>query len=112
MDVYVHICICAYVNICVSIYPKGLTADSAEDGQKAVELISEDLEAYKVIFMDNVMPIMNGMEATRAIRKAGYRYLIVAVTGNIKMFSLLLASVQISKSGTTKSQRIPNIRDS
>jgi DNA-binding LytR/AlgR family response regulator len=99
MDVYVHIYICAYVNICVSIYPKGLHADSAEDGQKAVELISEDLEAYKVIFMDNVMPVMNGMEATRAIRKAGYRYLIVAVTGNIKFFSFLLVQYKSPNRG-------------
>jgi hypothetical protein len=92
MDVYVHIYICAYVNICVSIYPKGLHADSAEDGQKAVELISEDLEAYKVIFMDNVMPVMNGMEA-------GYRYLIVAVTGNIKFFSFLLVQYKSPNRG-------------
>jgi CheY-like chemotaxis protein len=41
----------------------------------------KDLEYYKLIFMDNDMPVMNGMEATCALHIAGYRYLIVAVTG-------------------------------
>jgi CheY-like chemotaxis protein len=62
---------------------KGLTADVREDGQKAFDTIREDLEAFKLVFMDNLMPNMNGMDATRAIRNAGYRYLIVAVTGNV-----------------------------
>ena len=32
--------------------------------------------------MDSVMPVMNGLDATRAIRAAGCDALIVGVTGN------------------------------
>jgi CheY-like chemotaxis protein len=60
---------------------KGLSGDTAEDGQEAVNTILKDLEYYKLVFIDNVMPVMNGVDATRELRKAGYRYLIVAITG-------------------------------
>jgi CheY-like chemotaxis protein/two-component sensor histidine kinase len=62
---------------------KGLCGDAAKDGQEAVDIILKDLEYYKLIFIDNDMPVMNGIEATRALRIAGYRYLIVAVTGTV-----------------------------
>ena len=52
------------------------------DGQEALEIILKDSEYYRLIFMDNLMPVMNGIDATRKLRKAGYRYLIVAITGN------------------------------
>ena len=43
--------------------------DSAENGQLAVEAAISQDEGYDIIFMDISMPIMNGFEATRAIRK-------------------------------------------
>lgn len=36
-----------------------------------------------VIFMDNYMPNMNGIEATQEIRRMGYAGMIVAVTGSV-----------------------------
>jgi CheY-like chemotaxis protein len=36
-----------------------------------------------MIFMDQVMPNMTGMEATRIIREMGYDGGIIAVTGNV-----------------------------
>ncbi|KAL8735060.1 MAG: hypothetical protein Q9181_002962 [Wetmoreana brouardii] len=67
--------------------------DSAEDGALAVEAAKRHPEGYDIIFMDISMPVMNGFEATRAIREleqtrdpAAYAQkpepaLIVALTG-------------------------------
>ena len=43
--------------------------DSAENGQLAVHAAEAKIENYDIIFMDISMPIMNGFEATRAIRE-------------------------------------------
>lgn len=61
---------------------KGLLTNSKENGQEAVDLILEDLDAYKLIFMDNLMPVMNGSDAAKALRVGGYNHMIIGVTGN------------------------------
>jgi CheY-like chemotaxis protein len=45
----------------------GFQCDLAEDGQGAVEKASQN--TYGLILMDIQMPVMNGLEATTAIRK-------------------------------------------
>lgn len=40
-------------------------------------------EPIDVIFMDQVMPNMNGLDATKLIRQMGYGSVIIAVTGNV-----------------------------
>ena len=62
---------------------KGVTSDVADDGQIAVQTISRDLLKYDIIFMDNTMPVMNGVDATRLLRRLGFRNLIIGVTGNV-----------------------------
>ncbi|KAL6237062.1 hypothetical protein BDW75DRAFT_205013 [Aspergillus navahoensis] len=42
--------------------------DSAENGQLAVDAVERTPGGYDLIFMDISMPVMNGFEATRAIR--------------------------------------------
>ena len=42
--------------------------DYAEDGSIAVEIVKNADEPFDIIFMDVSMPVMNGFEATRAIR--------------------------------------------
>jgi CheY-like chemotaxis protein len=39
---------------------KGFQIDGTEDGKEAVRIILNDTETYKLIFMDNLMPIMTG----------------------------------------------------
>jgi CheY-like chemotaxis protein len=41
-----------------------LSTDGREDGKKAVDLILADMDAYKLILMDNLMPVMNGILRT------------------------------------------------
>ncbi len=60
----------------------GYTADVADNGQHALECLQET--TYHLIFMDLQMPEMDGLEATRQIRKqfADASPYIVALTAN------------------------------
>ena len=65
----------------------GLIVDTAVDGSIAVEKVaSADPEYYSLILMDIQMPVMDGYQATRTIRKLGDPKLagipIVALSAN------------------------------
>jgi len=61
--------------------PYGLHIDSIDNGVEAVEKIKNG-NVYDIIFMDHMMPLMDGIEATKIIREMGYTRPIVALTAN------------------------------
>ena len=65
----------------------GARIESAENGKIAVDMVQKNPDFYyDLVFMDIQMPVMNGYEATLAIRGTGTRYTselpIVAMTAN------------------------------
>ncbi|KUJ72265.1 ATP-binding protein [Thiomicrospira sp. WB1] len=61
----------------------GLTLDIASDGFEAIECVQK--HDYDLVLMDENMPNLNGIEATREIRQLGTRYEtlpIIALTAN------------------------------
>ncbi|MDR2784908.1 MAG: response regulator [Treponema sp.] len=66
--------------------PYGITTDGVINGPDAVELVRSEKQRYDLIFMDHMMPGMDGIEAARAIRALGTEYAqkvpIVALTAN------------------------------
>ena len=64
--------------------PYGMTIDTASSGEEAVKLIKR--AKYDIVYMDHMMPGMDGIEATRLVREIGDDYYqslpIVALTAN------------------------------
>jgi CheY-like chemotaxis protein len=61
--------------------PYGLQIESVTSGQMAIDAIKSG-KTYDIIFMDHMMPGMDGIEAAALIRKAGYQEPIVVLTAN------------------------------
>ncbi|MDR0671891.1 MAG: response regulator [Oscillospiraceae bacterium] len=65
--------------------PYGLTVECVLNGREAIERIRAGVR-YDLVFMDHMMPEMDGVEATRLIRKLGTPYAetvpIIALTAN------------------------------
>jgi len=61
--------------------PYQLNIDMASSGFETIEKIKSGI-TYDVIFMDHMMPQMDGIETTKRIREQGYTGRIVALTAN------------------------------
>lgn len=64
----------------------GYQVATAEDGMDAIEKVKsrDDSHNFDLIFMDVQMPILDGYEATRKLREAGYKMPIIACTAGSK----------------------------
>lgn len=58
----------------------GVDSVHAENGQVALEIVQAEL--FDVVFMDLQMPVMDGFEATKALKAQGYPVAIIAITAN------------------------------
>ncbi|MCL2047805.1 MAG: ATP-binding protein [Defluviitaleaceae bacterium] len=61
--------------------PYGLQIETAMSGYEAIEKVKEG-KTYDIIFMDHMMPKMDGMETTSVLRELGYNSPVVALTAN------------------------------
>ena len=61
--------------------PYGLNIDTVMSGFEAIEKIKAG-KIYDIVFMDHMMPKMDGIEATKIMRSLGYVHPIVALTAN------------------------------
>jgi len=61
--------------------PYSLSIETAESGYAAIDKIKEG-KKYDIIFMDHMMPGIDGIETTQIIRSMGYVHSIVALTAN------------------------------
>jgi len=69
--------------------PYQLQIETAISGFAAIEMLENT--TYDVVFMDHMMPKMDGIETTKNLRKGGYKGTIIALTanalvGNAEMF--------------------------
>ena len=61
--------------------PYGLSVDTATSGYAAIDKVKEG-RIYDIIFMDHMMPGIDGIETTKIIRSMEYVHPIVALTAN------------------------------
>ncbi|MCL1992777.1 MAG: response regulator [Spirochaetes bacterium] len=58
-----------------------INVEICDSGQKALDLVKSG-RVYDIIFMDHMMPGMDGIEATKQIRASGYKKPVFALTAN------------------------------
>jgi CheY-like chemotaxis protein len=61
--------------------PYELSIETAASGFEAIDKIKEG-KVYDIVFMDHMMPKMDGIEATKHMRDMGYTHPVIALTAN------------------------------
>ncbi|MCL2064284.1 MAG: ATP-binding protein [Candidatus Cloacimonetes bacterium] len=62
--------------------PYGLQIEKAKSGYEAIEKVKNG-KKYDVIFMDHLMPLIDGIETTLMLRAMGCKDIIIALTANV-----------------------------
>jgi CheY-like chemotaxis protein len=65
------------------IHKLGHTSEGAKNGEEALQCHSK--QRFDVVFMDIQMPVMDGITATRELRRRGFKAPIYAVTANTEL---------------------------
>jgi len=63
------------------LMPYGLQIESTNNGFEVIEKIKNN-KVYDIIFMDYMMPGIDGLKTTKNLRDMGYNYSIIALTAN------------------------------
>ena len=63
-----------------SLKLQGATVTFARDGSEVLSLVKN--EKFDVVVMDILMPVMNGLQATRALRADGYLVPVIAISAD------------------------------
>jgi signal transduction histidine kinase/DNA-binding LacI/PurR family transcriptional regulator/HPt (histidine-containing phosphotransfer) domain-containing protein/ActR/RegA family two-component response regulator len=66
--------------ICGLLRQCGVTVSAAASGKEAIEMLS--MNQYNLVFMDHMMPGMDGIETTKKIREMGIKTPVIALTAN------------------------------
>jgi len=61
--------------------PYKFQIDTVDNGSMAIELIESGI-TYDLIFMDHLMPNLDGLETTKILRKKGYQGTVIALTAS------------------------------
>jgi len=61
--------------------PYELSMETANSGFEAIDKVKSG-RVYDIIFMDHMMPKMDGIEATKILREMGYNGTVIALTAN------------------------------
>jgi len=64
------------------LLPYGIKIDAVSSGFDAIKKIIDEDNVYDIVFMDHMMPKMDGIETVKKLREMGYRRTIVALTAN------------------------------
>ncbi|MEM1071401.1 MAG: response regulator [Planctomycetota bacterium] len=63
---------------------EGALVSEAEDGRDALRTVLGKHQQLSLILMDVIMPVIDGLTATRVLRERGVRVPIIAVTASIE----------------------------